>query len=386
MQGDRPFHFSEVDACYPAMKLSSFSRIVLVAAVVLLAILPFANAKVVGPLRPYGPLSFVPPHQVPDLTTPDPVKPVSFQAFQLAQKRCTKQIFQAKRLINSVVPPNPAIWFNNGDTSNNTLAKSLFSSRVNSRISPLGIFPGFELTTQYYYAIPMYFYIVKSAYIEHMLCVDDMVSFRATLGLNTGLNASHWYHLQFDDQGKIKVLDALLYNLGAMSDQYTYTPTIIYPNVNTNTSLGAISSVAINGTNVTYPGGTYTYNLQQVQMICQVSSLGYSPLSRNPTVVPGGTCQGPNAQWNNTNGLSQYDYCMNYLLTEIPYGSWNWANRNNIVCRLIHIQLTYFDPVVHCPHVGSGGMFCNDMPYGSYFPPGLPPTFPVGNPLENTNY
>jgi hypothetical protein len=179
----------------------------------------------------------------------------------------------------------------------------------------------------------------------------------------------------------------------------------------------------LNGTRVTYPGGTYTYNLQNIFMICQISALGYSPLSANPTSIPGrlyaffhvvflvsamitfslllfesenkisisktvgGTCQGANAQWNNTYGLSQFDYCMNYIQTYIPYGSWNWGNQNNTICRLVHSQLTYFDPEDHCPHVGWGGAFCQDFPYDSYFPPGMGPgVFSVGSVRNKTNY
>ena len=53
-------------------------------------------------------------------------------------------------------------------------------------------------------------------------------------------------------------------------------------------------------------------------MICQVTTLGYSSLSANQMNIPGGTCQGLNAIWNNIYGLSQFDYCMNWFQNEIP--------------------------------------------------------------------
>ena len=338
-------------------------------------------------LRPYGPQSFVAPHQQPDLTNSGFVIPIPYKSFLKGQKDCSHFIFQVKRLINSANQPNPQVWFNNGDTDNNTLAASLFNKDVNVRISPLGIFPGFKFAVQYYYALPLFWFPIKESIVDHLTCTGNVVSYRQTMKLvrPAGQNTSQWNIVQFDLEGKIKTIDALFYNLGALYDNSVWTPAGFIPEVNL-AATQAISYVSLNGSTVTIPAGTYTYNLQDIYMICQITAIGYSSLSANQMNIPGGTCQGKNAIWNNTYGLSQFDYCMNWLQTKVPFGSWNWGNQNNTVCRLVHSQLTYFDPDDHCPHVGFGGQFCQNFPYNAYYPPGAANPLSVGDPENNSNY
>lgn len=336
-------------------------------------------------LRPYGPQSFVNPTGVPDLPSADPVIPVNYRNFKKGQKDCDLFIFQAKRLINSATLPNPPIWFNNGVTSNNTLAQSLFNQNVNIRINPLGIFPGFVLAIQYYYALTTYWFTIKKGIVHHMTCTGNVVSFKLTMESPLGYNTSQWNVVQFDPQGKIITLDAMFYNLGALSDKSVWTPQGFIPLINTGATQN-ISYKALDNSTVTLSAGNYTYNVEKIYMICQVTALGYSSLSPNTMNIPGGTCQGQNAIWNNTFGLSQFDYCMNWLQKEVPFGSWNWGNQNNTICRLVHMQLTYFDPDAHCPHVGFGGSFCKNFPYDYFFPPGGPSPFEVGNPVTFTDY
>lgn len=327
-------------------------------------------------VTPYGPQNFnMPAPSNADLPPQPKTQPLAYSQYVRAQKDCAHFIYQVKRLANSVTQPNTGIWFNKGNITNNTLAASLFSKNVSSRIGPLGVFPNYELTVQYYYALPLYWFQIIAIVLDHMTCVGNVVSFRSTLMLSSSQNASQWNMIQFDHEGKIKTLDGLFYNLGGLFDKFIYTPSGIELLINNETTdLDAISYIALNFTSnttsrLTFPGGTYTYNLQSVDMICQVTSFGYSKTNSNQMKVPGGTCQGANAIWNNSYGLSQYDYCMNWIQQKVPYGSWNWGSQNNTVCRLIHMQLTYFYPTLHCPHVGFGGNFCKDYPYSDYFPP-----------------
>lgn len=239
-------------------------------------------------VKPYGPMDFPAPTATPDLPPASPVLPVSATKLQKGQKDCTFLIHQVKRLINSATHPNPEIWFNGGNTENNTLAKSLFNKNINLRISPLGIFPGFKFAVQYYYALPYFWFPIQSSYVDHLTCVGNTVSYRLTMTMlrPEGKNTSQWNIVQFDNEGKIKTLDAIFYNLGALYDNMIDTPAGYIPTINTDTNQ-TLSYVLLNGTEVSYPPGTYTYNFQNTYMICQISALGYSQFSANPTNIPG---------------------------------------------------------------------------------------------------
>lgn len=68
-------------------------------------------------------------------------------------------------------------------------------------------------------------------------------------------------------------------------------------------------------------------------------------------------CTGANAQWDSI------DQCIE-TLSQLPYGNYDEAWGDNIVCRTIHIVLTQVRPDVHCPHVGpTGGSKCVDYAY-----------------------
>jgi hypothetical protein len=59
--------------------------------------------------------------------------------------------------------------------------------------------------------------------------------------------------------------------------------------------------------------------------------------------------------------------CMAFMHS-IPYGTWDRANSNTVVCRQLHSLLTPYRPDVHCPHSGkSGGGSCVDFTYESFF-------------------
>jgi hypothetical protein len=77
--------------------------------------------------------------------------------------------------------------------------------------------------------------------------------------------------------------------------------------------------------------------------------------------------KGSNEIWANNYGLSPYDYCFGFL-SGIEYGSYNRLNSNTVLCRLVHAQLTLFDPAAHCSHVSpGGGMACVDFTYESFY-------------------
>ena len=71
----------------------------------------------------------------------------------------------------------------------------------------------------------------------------------------------------------------------------------------------------------------------------------------------------PNQQYAN---MSDCISCLSEPQT--PFGTNDRADQNNVVCRLIHIQLAQISPSIHCPHVGmTGGGACTDKTAQSYF-------------------
>ena len=193
----------------------------------------------------------------------------------------------------------------------------------------------------------------------------------------------------------------MFYNLGAHYDAYTYnpgssiTPTLATPlqtftppwNPGRDPRPRAHTVYNFNPTHLSRipsPGAVLnkTINDQMIDKICNITVLGIQPGVMNAT-VPGGTCNKTNNFWSNTywndtftlslqpetNMTDRYTYCHYYLSTVIPYGSWHWATRNSVVCRLIHVQLTYTVPQIHCRHVGPpGDPYCIDWPQVSCSP------------------
>ncbi|CAF3614879.1 unnamed protein product [Rotaria sp. Silwood1] len=52
---------------------------------------------------------------------------------------------------------------------------------------------------------------------------------------------------------------------------------------------------------------------------------------------------------------------INTIITPIPYGSYDRADQENVICRFIHTYFVPLLPSIHCPHVGpTGGEACTD--------------------------
>jgi hypothetical protein len=59
--------------------------------------------------------------------------------------------------------------------------------------------------------------------------------------------------------------------------------------------------------------------------------------------------------------------CVSFM-NSIPFGTWDRANSNTVVCRQLHSLITYYRPDIHCPHTGkTGGGMCIDFTYESFY-------------------
>ncbi|KAJ6566077.1 hypothetical protein B0H19DRAFT_941175 [Mycena capillaripes] len=92
----------------------------------------------------------------------------------------------------------------------------------------------------------------------------------------------------------------------------------------------------------------------------------YSPPSMNSTIQSVCAQQAKTCVGNNTVYSSVND-CIETLEAK-PFGRYDEAWGDNVVCRTIHVLLTKFRPEVHCPHVGpTGGGKCIDVDYNDVF-------------------
>jgi len=72
-----------------------------------------------------------------------------------------------------------------------------------------------------------------------------------------------------------------------------------------------------------------------------------------------------------TGALQEYNStadCIEFLTTQVPFGTYDRGDQGSVTCRLIHIKLVPLAPHIHCPHVGpTGGGKCVDKTYDYYY-------------------
>ncbi|KAK9766503.1 hypothetical protein K7432_004387 [Basidiobolus ranarum] len=83
------------------------------------------------------------------------------------------------------------------------------------------------------------------------------------------------------------------------------------------------------------------------------------------------------------NADQQYDsiqHCMDFLLNSVPLGNPDEMGGNNVLCRVIHVNMIPYRPGFHCPHIGpTGGGMCVNRKYEDFFKPYFPESF-IGEP------
>ncbi|ORX85569.1 hypothetical protein K493DRAFT_326727 [Basidiobolus meristosporus CBS 931.73] len=72
--------------------------------------------------------------------------------------------------------------------------------------------------------------------------------------------------------------------------------------------------------------------------------------------------------------------CLDFLLQKVPLGSPDEMGGNNVLCRVIHVNMIPYRPGFHCPHIGpTGGGMCINRVYEDYFKSYFKQTF-IGQP------
>lgn len=271
----------------------------------------------------------------------------------LAAQKCQRMMGKIQKLYETIVYPNPIAVIHN-----ETLVSDIFDiNNSKARISPLGAFPGFQGVVEYFYGL-------AALPTTQVVSVDvKKLSCNATTGL-----VQSYVNLLFNTFDT-NVPQFPTYNL-TQTGSFTFNLTTELVN-----SVDAViwrlgQAEDISNKIDPYTGINSRY--LTTEAICQLTVYGIPELG-----VMNGTCLGPYDIWNNTMGLSRFDYCMLMLTDQIlnpfnnktiPFGSFNRADSNTVSCRTIHNILTIFRPEVHCPHVSpSGGDACKYFSYESFY-------------------
>ena len=60
--------------------------------------------------------------------------------------------------------------------------------------------------------------------------------------------------------------------------------------------------------------------------------------------------------------------CVKFLSNQLPFGSYDQADQNNVICRFVQLRYAALLPSVHCPHLGkNGGKVCTNKSYQAYY-------------------
>ncbi|CAK1361839.1 hypothetical protein CB0940_02835 [Cercospora beticola] len=225
-----------------------------------------------------------------------------------------------REIYNLTVYPNNAQIVAQGASA---VPPHLFADQATGRVSPVGNFTGFDDSIEYFFSLAptpqgsngVAFY--RSEVLEFTSgCPEvaaSLVYFRAghvdpqTLELDTTKPVSTLSQVafwRFDDDGKVLKYHAWIPNLEAWTN-------------------------AANGIDF---GNPLVQNGTTQQLCAGIQQ----------------TCTGENQQYTST------EDCIAQLSAK-PFGSFDEAWGDNVVCRVIHVILTKVRPQVHCPHVGPLG-------------------------------
>jgi len=239
---------------------------------------------------------------------------INLQQCESSDSQLVHQEGVVRQLYENLIYPMPLLIIETP-----ALIQELFSPNISGRITPVGIFDDLEGTIEYFYALSASTGgKVQSIDVVDIITQGSTVASRVDILFNaTDVTGPHYYNLtqtgffHFDDEGRILEYDLTILRLGKYAD----------PVVTSNETL-------------------------YKEEICEVAQL---------------YCLGNNTQYNST------ESCLEFL-SSIPFGSFNDAMSDSVVCRIVHTILVPFRPDIHCPHVGpTGGQMCVNFTYQSWY-------------------
>ncbi|CAF2854648.1 unnamed protein product [Rotaria sp. Silwood2] len=235
------------------------------------------------------------------------------------KKKIYQKLYEAtNRTLSSLLSPVCSqVLFND----NNIQSQYISPQGLSGRIIPAGTFPSTILALEYLYGIlcPIRnlppranviqaFDLVRIAYDEKYL----ITQFEFIAYLSSNKRLTFFASTAFDKNYKLCGYDGQIRNLGLTLDP------------STDAERQAI-----------------------INIICTVQQI---------------YCNGTLKQYSSVND------CEQYLMTQIPYGSFDRGDQGNVICRAIHTNFVPLLPSVHCPHVGpTGGGACTDKTIDFYY-------------------
>ncbi|MCJ1306696.1 hypothetical protein MMC25_000339 [Agyrium rufum] len=236
-----------------------------------------------------------------------------------------------KTIYDTTIFPNNQKFLTEGISA---IPPGLFNEHATGRISPFGNFSGAQDTAEYFFGLtpppqaPLYDTWTEAKIVSFQSGCPEVaasVVWGITTGVNPNFTATYgkqtttikqYAFWRFDDSGAVLNYDAYL------------------PNLNPYTT-------ALYGT-----GPTPQFQQATIQQICTNTQA---------------LCTGANTQY------SSVGDCQGQLNAK-PYGEWDEAWGDNVVCRFIHVLLAKLRPDIHCVHVGpTGGGKCVDIAYNDVY-------------------
>lgn len=287
--------------------------------------------------------------QAPDTSHLDPkiVKP--FASTDPAVLEARKAVI--RKLYKGLVYPNPIQVLNGNEPVDDIFEKQV----IQGRVLPAGSYNNFASATEYFYAL-------AQTPVKHV----DKVTFKTLMadGEHVAVRVDlHFCGAPFDDcqmdlpnagQG-ITVTEEGFFTFNEFNRIISFD--LIIPNA---------------GAAFDAPDTKKDHDSAILQLCVALTVVNQNPLTGE--ALKDGSCHSyfatpdkfpaPDAS---KYGNNAFFNCVTFMHS-IPFGSWNRANSNSVVCRQLHTLLTPYRPDEHCPHTSAdGGGTCIDFPYSDFY-------------------
>ncbi|MCJ1250181.1 hypothetical protein MMC30_007407 [Trapelia coarctata] len=238
------------------------------------------------------------------------------------------------KIYNLNVYPNNVGLFANGTES---IPAGLFNEKATGRIDPVGTFTGFQDSAEYFFGLAP---VAHASPTNGVFTSAEVVQFQSEcpeVASSTVYFTSRAYDPGQPDDGKFLAIlkQVAFWRFDKNGAVLKYDAWI--PNLNK-------WSAVTNGVDIS---AVVQAQAPTIQGLCGAIQQ---------------RCVGPN---------TQYDSLATCVatLSKKPFGNYDEAWGDNVVCRTIHVLLAKIRPEVHCAHVGpTGGGKCIDIAYNdAYF-------------------
>ncbi len=240
-----------------------------------------------------------------------------------------ESLFKAMIWYNNTVNPFRYIYSAIGLPSNNSIFE-FFAPNASIYAVPFGGFND-PVAAALYYLVPTVWQVqVPAVFFYHNFGRGNQVHLRSDIGFGySGViyaNVTEVAAYTMNANNRIGSADAVAYYVGKASNPPAY--------------------------------------LQQAYLEGFCADMTMNPGFWSTTTQKNGFCS---SHYDPLGFYANYSDCMAFV-SSIPFGTYDDGEEGSFICRLIHTQMSFFDPAVHCPHAGkTGGGFCVPHSYNSFY-------------------